>query len=102
MAKYRKRPVVIEAFQWNGHNIRELSIWAACAHNDGRKQRGEAPPPSGSVDLPIAWINGTDKLEIHTLEGTHVANPGDWIICGVAGEYYPCKDLIFRATYEAA
>lgn len=37
---------------------------------------------------------------IHTLEGNMTGQPGDWLIRGVAGEYYPCKDEIFRATYE--
>lgn len=40
------------------------------------------------------------ELEIHTLEGTMVANPGDFIITGVNGEKYPCKPDIFRKTYE--
>lgn len=39
-------------------------------------------------------------LSIKTLEGTHAAEPGDWIIRGVAGEFYPCKPDIFDATYE--
>lgn len=39
-------------------------------------------------------------LLIETLEGTHRANPGDWIIRGVKGEFYPCKPDIFAATYE--
>jgi hypothetical protein len=58
MAKYRKKPVVIEAEQL------------------------------------------TTVLEIETLEGTMIGNPGDWLITGVKGEKYPCKDDIFRATYE--
>lgn len=58
MAKYRKKPVTIEAVQL------------------------------------------TERIEIETLEGVMVGNPGDWLITGVAGEKYPCKDEIFRATYE--
>ena len=42
-----------------------------------------------------------EALEIVTLEGTMYASPGDWIIRGVAGEFYPCKPDIFAATYEA-
>ena len=45
-------------------------------------------------------LNGNDVL-IDTLEGTMRANPGDWIIRGVKGEFYPCKSDIFEATYEA-
>ena len=40
------------------------------------------------------------RLEIKTLEGTMVANPGDWIIEGTAGERYPCKPEIFDTIYE--
>lgn len=40
------------------------------------------------------------EVEIPTLEGTMMASPGDWIICGVQGELYPCKPDIFAATYE--
>lgn len=42
----------------------------------------------------------TERIEIETLEGVMIGNPGDWLITGVAGEKYPCKDDIFRATYE--
>lgn len=48
-----------------------------------------------------AWQYDGDKpLPIRTLEGTMTAMPGDWIILGVAGETYACKDDIFRQTYE--
>ena len=48
-----------------------------------------------------AWHNGT-CIFIHTLEGTHRADCGDWIIKGVKGEFYPCKPDVFEATYEPA
>ena len=44
----------------------------------------------------------TDRIEIDTLEGAMVGEPGDWLITGVKGEQYPCKDDIFRQTYEPA
>lgn len=56
--KYRKKPIVIEAYQTS------------------------------------------ERVEIETLEGVMVANPGDWIITGVKGERYPCRDDIFQETYE--
>lgn len=40
------------------------------------------------------------RIEIETLEGTMIANPGDWIITGIKGEQYPCRLDIFEATYE--
>jgi len=48
----------------------------------------------------IEAIQLTERIEIETLEGIMVGNVGDWLITGVKGEKYPCKDDIFRATYE--
>jgi hypothetical protein len=80
MPKFRKKPVVIEAVQFTGDNAHE--VWQLCAaaefHNN---------------------MPGTFML-IKTLEGNMVADPGDWIIRGVKGEFYPCKPDIFAATYE--
>ena len=82
MSKFRKKPVVIEAVQWRGERDCE------------------------AVFAFLGWDHPTDETahdEIHipTLEGTMTASPGDWIIRGVQGEYYPCKPDIFAATYEA-
>lgn len=77
MKKYRKRPVVIEAVQWFKHGDHE------------------------KVQVPKFFLNLNDVMGcIETLEGDHLVKPGDWIIKGVEGEHYPCKDSIFRATYE--
>lgn len=88
MAKYRKKPVVIEAFKWTGDEKQlEDPIWIV----EGIKK--------GTV-----WFNnvGTENvnLEIKTLEGNHIANRGDYIIQGIQGELYPCKPDIFEKTYE--
>ena len=85
MAKYRKKPVVIDAYQL----------------------------PAYGEDIPDSfheWCNEVgfhnfnserdQTLSIPTLEGDHMANPSDWIIKGVAGEFYPCKPDIFKQTYE--
>lgn len=48
----------------------------------------------------IDAVQTDDMLLIHTLESDMLASPGDWIITGIKGEQYPCKDDIFRATYE--
>jgi hypothetical protein len=77
--RYRKRPVEIEAAQFTGSNGLELLA-------------------EGWADEWSADHAG--DLVIHTLEGDHRANPGDWIIRGVKGERYPCKPDIFEATYE--
>lgn len=80
--KYRKKPVVIEAFQLINKNRDKLVAWC--------KQ----------YDAPFR-ITGADQMEIQTLEGTMTASWGDWIIKGVKDEFYPCKPDIFEATYEA-
>lgn len=78
MRKYRKKPVVIEAEQVTQENVMAL------ARMVGARMIIKGPP-----------------IPIRTLEGVMMANAGDWIIKGVAGEYYPCKPEIFEATYEA-
>ena len=79
MAQYRKKPVVIEAVQWDG-NLKTLIIF----------------PKEDTENVKLR--NG--DLYIQTLEGEMKANIGDYIIRGVKGEYYPCKPDIFEATYE--
>ena len=48
----------------------------------------------------IEAVQLTERMEIETLEGVMVGNSGDWLITGIAGEVYPCRDDIFQATYE--
>lgn len=82
MAKYRKKPVVIEAVQWTGENWADIDEWMGASPH-------RTYPSAGTI-------------EIDTLEGTMTANEGDWIIQGVSGEFYPCKPDIFEKTYELA
>ncbi len=87
MAKYRKKPVVIEAFQWTGGpEQKEDPIWIAKAIEDG----------------VVKIIKDPLLMSIETLEGRMYAHPGDYIIKGVKGELYPCKPDIFKLTYEDA
>jgi hypothetical protein len=86
MGLYRKRPVVIEAIQWTGANIDEILPMVDFAKLPATTGIGHAA--DGGLTIP-------------TLEGDHLASPGDWIIKGVQGELYPCKPDIFEATYEA-
>jgi len=87
MARYRKKPVVIEAEQWFclADQPGYVTRWsphdvALCKHCGGYlKEHGQ----------------------VLTLEGSHIVCPGDWIITGVVGEHYPCKPDIFEQTYEA-
>lgn len=101
MSKFRKKPVVIDALLWTGRNVGELTKWAAQADFT---HRARAVPPIIDVTLPLDVVSlgdGAFNLLIKTPEGEMLANHGDWIICGVKGEFYPCKPDIFEATYEA-
>jgi len=85
--QFRKKPVVIEARQFfNDGSSYALIHWI----NEGQHATGREF---------AQWHN--NQIIVPTLEGQHIASPGDWIIRGVAGEYYPCKPEIFSATYEA-
>jgi hypothetical protein len=84
--QFRKKPVVIEAMEWDLTD----------------------PLKTGGV---VGWLLGhgcdfyhrdSSTLAIRTLEGEMWASPGDWIIRGVKGEFYPCKPDIFAAIYEPA
>ena len=80
MAKFRKKPVVIEAVQWTGNNREEMEKFIP--------------------NTILAKKNVEKELAIGTLEGVMTASKNDWIIKGVHGEYYPCKPDIFEKTYE--
>lgn len=105
--KYRKLPVVISAVQWfeNGDHpedfvkVREGSG----EETEGKLVRyfrradsadGDTCTDCGNLYLDHGWID--------TLEAGHRVCPGDWIIRGIEGEFYPCKPGIFAATYELA
>lgn len=85
MAKYKKKPVVIEAIQYTGslESIKQVIDFI------------------GYIPEIIEGCETKHKfLKIKTLEGEHIASEGDYIIKGVKGEFYPCKPDIFEATYE--
>jgi len=103
--KFRKKPIVIEAEQW------------VKVTYDRKAKHGITPE-----DFPIYHLNvgyyrtpefdGKNKCKycgdimhnhgwIDTLEGGHIVCPGDWIIIGIKGEYYPIKNDIFLETYDA-
>ena len=89
MSKWRKKPVVIEAFKWTGdHDQDEDPNWI---YDEFQKDG--------------AWFEnaGTPQvvMKIQTLEGVMEAQRGDYVIQGVRGEIYPCKPDIFELTYES-
>jgi hypothetical protein len=91
--KYIKRPVVIEAIQYTGDNLREVLDFTG-KHPDWSKW-------FDSFEQYQDHVNNDSKIfKIITLEGTMNALPGDYIIRGVNGEHYPCKPDIFEKTYD--
>jgi hypothetical protein len=78
---YQKRPVVIEAMEYQPERIHALWDWAG-------------------ADVVYGPTEETDSAFIETLEGRMEARPGDFIIRGIKGEFYPCKPDIFAASYE--
>ena len=100
MPTFRKRPVVIEATQWfqNGDHPDDRCETITCEGLVVRRYR--TPDLDGERVCAQCAYPMRDHGWIDTLEGGHIVCPGDWIITGVVGERYPCKDAIFRATYE--
>lgn len=90
--KYRKKPVVVDAIQWDGLNLHDILSFV------GDHITYEI--------LDTAWEVGKGRpyvfITIKTLEGDMKASVGDYIIKGVNGEFYPCKPDIFEKTYELA
>ena len=89
MPKFRKKPVVIEAIQWTGKNLKEIIDFTGL-NESAQKWSWEE----------YEKVVLEDGFKIFTLEGTMSADIGDFIIQGVQGEFYPCKPDIFEQTYE--
>ena len=88
MAKYRKKPVVIDAVLYSGYNgdrlvFDEVPEWFTKAIGD----------------YSLVFDDSDKQLKVNTLEGEMIVSPGDYIIRGVKGEIYPCKPDIFEMTY---
>lgn len=85
MKKYRKKPIVVEAEQWFlGKEVEGVKY----------KRKGWVFDPEKKTYQELY------HYIVKTLEGDMTVSEGDWIIKGVEGEYYPCKDSIFKKTYE--
>lgn len=100
MTKFRKKPIVIDAFQMTEARRWDNSEWPDWLNEAWQREPGEnavwidpdAPLASGHLSAA--------ELLCGTLEGVHRIDWGDWIIRGVKGELYPCKPDIFEASYE--
>lgn len=95
MNLYIKKPIVVEAIQWNGINFTDIY---------------EFTNPNNDPNINIARLEERSEikdyspfvLKIKTLEGVMTASKGDYIIKGINGEFYPCKPDIFEKTYNIA
>lgn len=120
MARYRKKPIEIEASVWTKNGDHPLDYSRAHQGFEAGELREFSPDErrvnewEGDIvryfrhpDVPGETTCKHCGIKMHhhgwidTLEGGHIVCPGDWIITGVKGEHYPCKPDIFAATYEA-
>lgn len=83
---FRKKPVNVAAIQWTGTNVEEVKAFFG---EEAKK-----------CNILLDPYQSKGNLIIETLEGHFTALPGDFIIRGIKGEYYPCKPDIFEKTYE--
>lgn len=111
--RFRKKPVVIEASQWDGtaEGATPIIDWVLDSLGTARYHAdGPSSADPECVNTPghhvwrycptCAYNDQPAHIAIQTLEGVMTASPGDWIIRGVQGEFYPCKPDIFATTYE--
>jgi len=90
--KYVKKPIVIEALQWDGKHHRAMFEFLGGIKDD------PITPCGDNFYIDHSKVEG--GLVIKTLEGEHKASIGDYIIKGISGEFYPCKPDIFLLTYD--
>ncbi len=90
--KYRKKPIIIEAFQMTYERRWDNSEWPQWLHKAWNLD---------STDANSLYCNDNGgQLYINTLEGIHSVTPEDYIVQGIKGEIYPCKPDIFKTSYE--
>ncbi len=96
MHHYRKRPIVIEAYQWFAGLGASPGVRRVPAHEVNYSAKDANGKETGRGIIHEA----PERFVVDTLEGPLQVSEGDWIIKGVKGEYYPCKPDIFELTYE--
>lgn len=105
MPKFRKKPVVIEAVRWNAPDeMGRVKLARECDDHPAVRMTSymevnELIGTSGCSRDCVMWDWSVLGL-IESPEGKQIVRPGDWIIKGVAGEFYPCKPEVFESTYE--
>ena len=91
-ARYRKKPVEVEAIQYCDCHPEDIMEWSGARFVDVLTDEHNLEEPYGHLKRSV--------LAIRTLEGDMIVSPGDYVIRGVQGEFYPCRSDIFEATYE--
>ena len=102
MAKYRKKPVVIEAHQITQRNLQDMASWPPWLSEAWEKglELKEIDLPLPTIEPGAFYLDDDGVMVVETLEGAHPVSCDDDLIKGVKGELYPCKPDIFGATYE--
>lgn len=100
--RFRKKPVEIEAVQWDGDvaTAHPIIQWVNSTAEYTAVWREELRPRVPLVSVGRVVVHNPGGIFIRTLEGEMHVSAGDWIIRGIQGEFYPCKPDIFAATYE--
>lgn len=88
---FKKKPVIIQALQFTGENADLVKTWLGSKCEIGCEITTE---PGSPIETETTYVY------ISTLKGVMKGNPGDFIIKGISGEFYPCKPEIFELTYE--
>lgn len=92
MKSYAKKPLVVQAEQFDGTETHAQKLRKLSPRDIVEWEEYEGGPLFGCIQIFY--------LRIRTPEGTMELRKGDWLIKGIEGEFYPCKDLIFRASYD--
>lgn len=104
MAKYKRKSSIVDAFKWTGgHNQESYPEWYKDFDAKGQVDESKEIANPYVYDKDGNVVDGVllaNWLEIKTLDGTKKVNQGDYIVRGIQGEIYPCKQDIFEATYE--
>lgn len=88
--RFRKKPVTVEAIQYDGENRRWIEAWMGV----------DRPVTDEVIGLSDDTLQPGIQFIVHTLEGGMKVSEGDWVIKGTSGEFYPCKPEIFSDIYE--
>ena len=93
--KFRKRPEVIEAIQYDGNNLADIAAFV-----DGKGElRWDSVTRRLVIESAPRWDSSIQRFVIETLNGPHTAHPFDWIIKGKHGEFTPMRPDVFEETY---